>query len=118
MLPPLYTLLSTTSAVSAIVSTRIYPHGEAPQDATQPYVTWQMISGVPENSLSESPDIDRCTLQVNCWHQTSSGIVALATAVRTALETIGHVTGVPINQRDTETRLYWIAIQVDWLYNR
>jgi len=118
MLPPVYALLTTATAVAAIVSTRVYSHGDAPQDVAQPYVTWQMVSGVPENSLADAPDIDRCTLQVNCWHPTSAGIVTLATAVRAALETAGHVTGVPIDQRDTATKLYWIAIQMDWFYPR
>jgi len=118
MLPPVYALLTGATAVAAIVSTRIYPHGSAPPEVAQPYITWQMVSGVPEINLADAPDIDRCTLQVNCWHATSAGIVTLATAVRAALETAGHVTGVPINQRDTETKLYWIAIQMDWLYPR
>lgn len=118
MLPPLYALLFAASSVAAIVSTRIFPHGDAPQDTTQPYITWQMVSGVPENSLSDAPDIDRCTLQINCWHPTSAGVISLATAVRAAVEPAGHVTGVPVNQRDTATRLYWIALQMDWFLSR
>lgn len=118
MLPPLYAALVTAPAVVAIVADRIYPHGEAPQDVTRPYITWQMINGTPENSLSDLPDIDRCTLQINCWHPTSTGVVQLATAARAAVESHGHVTGIPVNQREPETRLYWIAIQMDWLLHR
>jgi len=123
MLPPLYALLLASAPVAAIVSTRIYPHGDAPQGVAQPYVTWQMVSGVPEISLSDLPDIDRCTLQINCWHPTSAGVISLATAVRAAVESTGHVTGVglqrvAVDQRETATRLYWIALQMDWFLPR
>ena len=32
MLPPIYSILSAASAVSAIVGNRIYPHADAPLD--------------------------------------------------------------------------------------
>lgn len=118
MLPPIYTILSGNSAVAAIVATRIFPHGEAPQDVGKPYITWFMVTGVPENSLNCVPDIDRCTIQIDCWHQTSAGIVSLTAAARTALEVYGHVTGVIINQREPETKLYRMAIQFDYFLNR
>ncbi len=118
MLPPIYSLLTGASAVSAIVGTRVYPHGEAPQDVTQPYVTWFLVTGTPENVLQGSPSIDRNTVQVDCWHQTGAGVVALATAVRNALETQTHVTGVLLNERETETRLYRIALQCDYFLAR
>lgn len=118
MLPPIYTLLTASNAVKALVSTRIYPHGEAPQDATKPYVTWFLVTGTPELLLNGAPDIDRCTVQVDCWHPTSNGVVSLATTVRTALEAAGHVTGVILNQREPETRLYRLAMQYDYFLPR
>jgi hypothetical protein len=118
MFPPVYTALSGDSDVGSIVGTRIYPHGEAPQDVTRPYVTWQVVSAVPENGISCAPDIDVWSIQINCLHTTSAGVVQLAESVRNAIQTYGHVTNIPINQRDTETRLYWIALQVDWWYSR
>lgn len=118
MLPPVYAALSADSAVAALVATRIYSHGEAPQEVAMPYVTWQMIAGIPENNLSDAPDIDRCTLQVNCWHPTGAGINDLAEAVRAVLEQNGHVTNIPVNERDEETRLYWIALEMDWFLTR
>lgn len=116
MLPPIYPILSGAAPVASIVATRIYPHGEAPQDVTKPYVTWFMVTGVPESGISDLPDIDQCTVQIDCWHQTSSGIVALATAARNAIEPYANVTSIPVNGREKETGLYRIAIQADyWL---
>lgn len=118
MLPPIYALLSGASAVTALVSTRIYPHGEAPQDVTEPYVTWFLVVATPLLRLEGTPDRDHCMIQLDCWHPTSAGVVDLATAVRNALETVCHVTEIVLNQRDFETRLYRLAIQADYWLSR
>lgn len=120
MLPPIYQLFKSSTAVKNIIGNnpRVYRHGSAPQDTTKPYVTWQLISGVPENSLSETPKIDRQSIQVNCWHQTDSGVEELAIAVRNSLETVCHITATPINEREIETKLYRISLQADYWLDR
>lgn len=118
MLPPIYDALAAAPAVAVVVGARIYPHGEAPQDGARPYITWQLVEAAPENSLSEDPDIDRCAVQINCWHPVGVGVVHLASAVRAAVQAHGYVTGTVVNSRDAETRLYWIALQMDWWLQR
>lgn len=118
MLPPIFNILTAAPAVSAIVGQRIYPHGEAPQDVSRPYVTWFVVSGVPENVLDGVPDMDRSTVQIDCWHQTSAGVVQLASAVRNAIEPHAHVTNLFLNQREPETKLYRFALQLDYLLPR
>jgi len=120
MLPTVYAWLKASTAVKAIIGNtpRAYRHGEAPQDTTKPYVTWQIVSGSPENNLSESPPIDRITIQVDCWHLTDAGVESLAEAVRDAIEPHGHMTGIPINLRETETKLYRIGLQFDCWQSR
>jgi hypothetical protein len=118
MLPPIYQTLKNNSAVFAIVGNRIYLHGEAVQDTAKPYIVWQMIAGVPENTMSELPQIDSMAIQIDCYHQSASGILTLAKAVRDAIEPYAHITNMPINERDNETKLYRIAIDIDWWYSR
>ncbi len=118
MLPPIYTTLHNNNAVSTIVSNRIYRHGNAPQDTTKPYVTWNLINDDPENNLSDLPPVDRCTIQVDCWHQTDAGIETLAIAVRDAIEPHAHMTGIPIDNREIETKLFRISLQFDWFLDR
>lgn len=118
MLPPIYSILSSASAVSAIVGNRIFPHSDAPQDVTTPYITWFLVDAPPEIVLDGTPPFDRMTVQVDCWHPTSAGVVSLATAARNALEAQCNVTNFPVNGRDAETRLYRIAIQLDYFLNR
>ena len=118
MLPPIYTILSAAPAVSAIVGSRIYPHADAPLDVTAPYITWFIVSAPPEIQLSGTPTHDRFTVQVDCWHQTSSGVTSLTSAARAALEAQCNVTNLLLNQRDTDTKLYRIALQLDYFLNR
>lgn len=120
MLPPIFAWLSAAAPVTAILGTppKVSRHGDAPQDEGAPYVTWSVIGDLPENNLSDLPPLDRVTIQADCYHLTDSGIEALAIAVRDALEQHGHMTGMPVNQRETGTRLYRIALQFDFFLAR
>jgi hypothetical protein len=122
MFPAVFQTLKASSAVKAIVGTnppRIYRHGSAPQrpdglPLDQPYITWFMVSGVPENTLSSDTTPDRQTVQVDCWHQTDAGIEVLADAVRAAIEPTAHMTACIINEREPETLLYRVGLQFDF----
>lgn len=118
MLPPIYTILSAAPAVSAIVGSRIYPHADAALDVNAPYITWFIVSAPPEIQLSGTPTHDRFTVQVDCWHQTSAGVTSLTSAARAALEAQCNVTNLLLNQRDPDTKLYRIALQLDYFLNR
>lgn len=118
MLPEIYPILRASAAVSSIVATRIFRHGNAPQSSDRPYVTWFLAGGGPENTLSETPQADRCSVQVDCWHTTDAGVQDLAEAVRDALEAEAHVTGFLLNERDFESRMYRIALQCDFVLDR
>lgn len=117
MLPPIYDTLNTM-AITAIVARRVFRHSSAPQDTTKPYVTWFLVTGTPENELSSTPPIDRCTVQIDCWHQTDTGVETLSKAVRDAVEPFAHITGFIINERESATKLYRIGIQLDWWLSR
>ena len=115
MLPLVYQLLKDDSGVAAIVGTRIYRHGSAPQKVQAPYVTWFIVSGNPENELTSTPRTDRFQVQVDCWSDNDgsgdAGIEALAAAVRAALEPRGHLIGYVVNERDFDTQRYRIGIE-------
>lgn len=119
MLPNIYQILRESAQVKAIVGaspSRIYRHESAPQDTTKPYITWLVITGLPQNTLSEAPEIDAMSVQIDCWHQTDKGVEALAVAVRDAMEVVSHMTGIILNEREQQTKLYRVALQFDvWL---
>jgi hypothetical protein len=117
MLPPVFQVLKASTDVKAIVGQnppRIYRHDSVPQDTTKPYIAWFLVSGAPENNLSEPSPTQRNTVQIDCWHQTDAGVDQLADAVRSALEPVVHITGVVVNDRDIETKLYRIGLQADF----
>jgi hypothetical protein len=123
MLPPIFNVLKNSAPVTALIGTnpvRAYRHGYAPQEpaTVRPYVTWQLVSGVPANTLSELPSIDQNTIQVDCWSEGDAQVETLAQAVRDAIEPHAHMTGVIIDSRETDTKLYRISLQFDWWQSR
>jgi len=113
-------MLKASQAVKNIVGKsppRIYRHGSAPQDTSQPYITWFALPA-PENTLSELPIVDRVSVQIDCWHQTDAGVESLAVAVRDAIEPHAHMVSMPANLREPETKLYRIALTFDWWLGR
>jgi hypothetical protein len=121
MLPNIYQILRASSTVKGIVGTspsRIYRNESAPQDTTKPYITWFVIAGIPSNTMSEVPQIDAMSVQLDCWHQSDKGVEELAEAVRDAMELVSHMTGIVINEREPNTKLYRLSLQFDVWLNR
>lgn len=118
MLPNVYATLRLNSAVVTTVANRIYRHGSAPQNVVKPYVTWFTVSGMPENNLSDSPFSDMDSIQIDCWHETDTGVEQLALAVRNALDNAKIVNRLIFNGRENETRLYRIGLEADFITSR
>lgn len=121
MLPPVYATLRLSPDVVSILGTRIYRHGFAPQDTDRPYLTWFLVVGTPENTLSERPTKDRQTIQMDIYCGGPTGdtdVETAATAVRDALELVCHLTGQPVDGREPDTKLWRQALQFDWFVDR
>ena len=118
MLPNVYQTLTGNVTVVGIVATRIYRHGSAPQDVVKPYITWSLSSGVPQDVLNAAPCHDKDTVQIDCWSETDSGIETLAYAVRAALDNQLISNRIIIDSRETDTKLYRISIEADFIQSR
>lgn len=118
MLPPIFPLLMAAPAVAAIVADRVYGHDEAPQGVLDPYVTWFVVSGPPEQVLEGSPPFDKFTIQIDCRHPRGDGVLQLAKAVRDAVEPHACVTNLIANNREPETKLYRLGLELDFILNR
>lgn len=81
----LYTLLTGTSAVSAIVGTRIYPV-VLPQKPTLPAITMQRIPGSRVRSTRGPSGLAQSRYQVDCWAATQTAAEELAGVVRAATD--------------------------------
>lgn len=117
MFPPVYRTIHTT-AVAAIVGDRIGRHGEVAQDERRPYLVWQIVVDAPHDHLSGPPVSDFTTVQIDCYHATDAGVAALASAVRAALDAALIVNRVSVDHRDTDTRLYRVGIDADFITQR
>lgn len=126
MWPPVFQTLKGSDDIKAFVGTnppRIYPHGRAPQrpdgvPLADPFITWFQVTVAPNQSLSELPPSDRIPIQVDCYHPTDAGVRALALAARDAIEPFAVMTGAPLDERDTVTNLYHVALTFDWIVDR
>jgi hypothetical protein len=100
-----YTLMTTTAAITAVVSTRIH-EGTRPENETGAAIVFQRVSTVPVVALSGESGLDAVRLQVSCIHATHLESHALAQLVRAAVRDGGLLKGIPvmeINDTDTTT---------------
>jgi len=81
-----YSILSNTAAVTALVSTRIYPTIAA-QEAVAPYIVVNdAVSNEPQDTKDRPAVLDRIRIQVDCYGRTRKSAVNVHLAVRTALD--------------------------------
>jgi len=113
MTAPIYQWLSTDTAVAAIAGTRIY-QTIAPQDVVKPYVTWNIVGGHSESYLSEGAGSDQQRIQVDVWALDGVGRKNLANAVRDALEPYGYPVGVPMDDYESDTKLFRMMLQFNF----
>ena len=95
----IYTKLSGTSAVSALVGSRIYPVF-LPQTAAYPAIVYRMTNEPNERQMkTQAADHDRATVTFNFWADASQGANAYAAldsidkAVRDALDFVEATAG-------------------------
>lgn len=99
-----YRILAASSAVSAIVSGRIYPDRSA--GTTAPYVIYSSITGISDPLLEGGATHDKIRIQVDCYATTKTAAKALGIACRTALESEMYNIGANPSQFDEATKLF------------
>ena len=115
----IYNILSNVTAVTDIVSTKIYPE-IAPQNESQPYIVYSVVSNSPTDTKEENGNVDEATIELYCFNTNYSTAIDLGVAVRAALErkngTYGGVEIQSINYTNEQMdvnpeRSIWVAIQ-------
>lgn len=121
MYPPVYSVLAADADVQTNLGsspTRVHAFGEAIAPAVKPYAVWQIIGGLPENTVSDSPDIDLYAVQFDVYADTADAARDAAQAIRDAIELVSHITAWRGETRDPDTRNFRISFDVDWFVNR
>ena len=127
MYPPIFAAIDAHWSAFALLSgdssaefnpVRVFAFGEAPENTARPYVTWQVITGSPENYLANRPDIDGYTLQVDVWADDGQAARDVAAAVRDAIEPHAYIVRWGGDSRDPDTRAYRLSFDVSWFVHR
>ena len=79
--------LVADSSITALVNSRVFPI-TLPEQVTLPAIVYTPISGAPENSLlGFDSQLIRYDLQIDCWANRYTGVIALGLAIRNRLQT-------------------------------
>lgn len=81
----IFGILSGNSAVTGIVGTKIYP-SQAPQTTQFPFVVFETISTMPNNTKSGVSEMDRYRIQVTTLAKENNQANDIADKIRTALD--------------------------------
>ena len=125
MYPPIFAAVDV-APVRALLKTgngplRFYLFGEAPQGVAYPYAVWRIITGTPENYLGDRTDADSTITQVDVYASPSQGPTVargVAEAIRSAVESVAHVTSLRGESRDPETQSWTSGFDVTWIVDR
>lgn len=125
MTPPILAAVNVPSVQTYLKSgtgpLRFYMFGQAPQNVTLPYAVWQIAGGSPENYISNAPDIDSYTIQIDVYASPAQGsqrVRDVAEAIRDAIEDECHITSWRGESRDTDTQNFRFSFDSDWFVSR
>lgn len=82
----LYYKLANTTGITNLVSTRIYPVGEAPSNATYPLIVWQRVGAVHQRHMVAANGLAHERYQFDAYGETALVVQQIADAMRAALE--------------------------------
>ena len=119
---PLTNLLRDDPTVSALVGSgstaRIWRWGRAPASPGLPYIVWQLITGLPGNNLSDSPDYDYGNVQVDVYAETPQSLDEVKQAIVPVIEAATHIVSWDGESREKETNFYRLTFSIDWFVER
>lgn len=119
---PVYDTLKVQPTVTALLGAhpnlRVYEFGQAPADPVVPYVTWQEITGTPDNTLGCPPGYDMKSIQVDIYGKTAVSARAVKDAIVPPIESKMYITSWDGEGRDPPTTYYRITFSVDWFIKR
>jgi hypothetical protein len=81
----IYNLLSTSTAIAALVSDRIFPSRRL-QESDLPAITYQNISNSPLNTKDGVSLLDTERFSVNVWSTSYTNAAEIANLIRTRLD--------------------------------
>ncbi len=87
----IYGILSGASAVTSLVSDRIYPT-VAPQNSTKPFITYSTVTNTPSDTKSGASKVDHILVQFDVYGDTPLSVEGVSEALRVTLDFIAPAT--------------------------
>lgn len=119
---PVYETLENEPTVTSLLGVppglRVYEFGQAPAGVARPYLTWQEITGFPDNTLGCPPGYDTKTIQLDVFAEDANKARATRDAVVNAIEKTMYVTSFDGEGKDPPTNYYRVTFSVDWFVKR
>ena len=111
----LYTLFTGSTAIAAVVGTRVYPV-MAPQNATYPCLVYTRVSTPRFHTHDGASGMAQPRFQINLWADSFSAARTLADTVRTAVDgtkTVSGTAGVIRTLRIVDETVLWSGDPAD-----
>ena len=87
----IYNILSTTTNISDLVGTRIFPN-VAPQTTTFPFIIYDVNGVQPNDTKDGASTLDTNDVMISCYSETYSQASDLAQKIRIAMDRINEGT--------------------------
>lgn len=91
----IYSRLQATSAVTDLVSTRVYPI-RRPADASLPLIVYERLSEVPALTMNADPGLITARFRFSCQADTPENARTLAAKLKTAITHYRDTTTTPV----------------------
>lgn len=117
--PRLFQIIAADAACTALLGAnpvRFYPAGQANKQTPQPYATYGVTLGTPQNYLDKPADMDQKSTQIDIYGKTFADVDAVFEAIRAALEPVINQISIgafATPDRDGDTGLYHARLEVD-----
>lgn len=99
------------AALSSLANGRVYPM-VAPDNVAKPYIVYQNISNMPENTLADGVPINNARMQIDCYDKTYAGVKALAASVSSAMAAASFI-NLPLMSQDiyeSDVKLFRVSM--------
>lgn len=103
----LFLRLQNSAALTAIVANRVY-NGPLPETATLPAITFEYVTGSPQNTFNGDTGASRNTYTISAWASTYAQAQQLRQAIQAEMRDRVRLALVPLH--DHQSRLYRFAI--------
>ena len=98
--------------------TKVFSGGIAPLETSSPYVTWQIISKVPTQTIGNQTKNNRSRIQFDIYSDKERQALEIQNLLNKRLERTGYVISSVGPMREPETKHYRISQDVSFITGR